>query len=549
MEKCFCHFNGYKVKDSDARKAIGFSEAVASVGDGVSSAAEAIRKHIESFGNNNGVLYFPDGVYNIGDGFSFPKNITLIFGGGCLKGENISVHGNIISGKYKIFDTSTKVTTTLQEKGYPEWFGAIPIDLNVDCAPAINLCIDSFRITELQALDYSIKSGIYLSETNKQLVGAMKGYERYPSVTCLRVHPGVAEAVRVGAKEQPSEVNSFPRNIVFKNISIWGDCCNNPVSACGIWWSLGAEIENVRAVNTTYGFYFAGSVAPKLYKCEAFYETGITGGVAGFHIDGDATSIGLAGGNASVYISYCSASAGGAPSNYCGIYVHGKSSDLYVDHFESSQCGTGAALLLGDNQNVDMFFTNCIFDQCHEFGFNLEGGNLNNAIVISDSYINCSAAGNGVGIFMNNICGYDFSNIQLIGCPVRALQGRLLRSNISNMRIIGGSTYPADFDAEFCDIDVAVVLTSNVDWAYQIGAIRSNLNLACTSNGGVANDGVLLLRESSSYAAIDITQIDPAACASGKAGCLNIKGTVVNADVCGDHRVSATDTILLRGVW
>lgn len=65
-EKCFCHFNGYAVKDAKARASIEeleqrfiTPEKFGAVGDGVNDDTAAMENALASFGESGGVLYLP----------------------------------------------------------------------------------------------------------------------------------------------------------------------------------------------------------------------------------------------------------------------------------------------------------------------------------------------------------------------------------------------------------------------------------------------------------------------------------------------------------
>ncbi len=92
-----------------------------------SSNTNAINRALAVFGN--GTLIVPKGIYNI-NSVTIPDSITLQFErGGILKlqtGDSLVINGDIQSGLYQIFDTTSRVkldNAKLPEI-YPEWWGA-----------------------------------------------------------------------------------------------------------------------------------------------------------------------------------------------------------------------------------------------------------------------------------------------------------------------------------------------------------------------------------------------------------------------------------------
>lgn len=105
MEKCFCHFNGYEVKDAKARNDISKIETnmdnmkianvkdYGAVGDGVTDDTQAF---INALANNKNV-YVPTGTYLISESITIPLS-TKIYGG---KGSIIKTNSTTL-GIFKL---------------------------------------------------------------------------------------------------------------------------------------------------------------------------------------------------------------------------------------------------------------------------------------------------------------------------------------------------------------------------------------------------------------------------------------------------------------
>ena len=113
--KCFCHMNGFAVKDADARKRLEYLETYATpkmygaVADGAADDTQAIRDCIK----DHGVVRIPKGSYKITQTIEVGTDKQIVFD----KGAKIFVHANVdafsITGnRVKIENLHIDTTTT-----------------------------------------------------------------------------------------------------------------------------------------------------------------------------------------------------------------------------------------------------------------------------------------------------------------------------------------------------------------------------------------------------------------------------------------------------
>ena len=143
-----------------------------------------------------------------------------------------------------------------------------------------------------------------------------------------------------------------------------------------------------------YGWRFNGAVYSKVRDCQSFRSVAGTGGADkyyGFFVDGS-INIGLAGGNASLYLEGCNSSMGGlsfADSN--GLYANLAFTDLFVYEFETVRHSIGIniqgnASTTSPYSNLDLQIRNPVIDAYELYGIFFNNVNESGACEVIGGY-------------------------------------------------------------------------------------------------------------------------------------------------------------------
>ncbi|WP_156818946.1 hypothetical protein [Sphingomonas sp. Mn802worker] len=306
--------------------------------------------------------------------------------------------------------------------GRPEWFGAQVNDGRADCAPAIEACIVLCPITQLAQADYFIRRTLVIDRGRRTL----RGTARYASdegqgtriilqASAPRVHD--ADVLLVGSMNKPAVGHdNYPTGIHVADLTLIRDGDSAPHASgdlrrypAGLRASylVHCTFARITSLESSVGFYFGGTVYTKVDDCLAQRtRPGSRTGpdlAAGFYLDGT-PEIGLAGGNASIYLDRC-LSVGQHASHIrpSGLVAEGAFVDSFIDRFESARVDTGMRFNTrganGPTQTVDLHLRHCVLDGCGANGIELDlKGTQTASIEIIDPYIYASGAGGAAGI-------------------------------------------------------------------------------------------------------------------------------------------------------
>lgn len=343
---------------------------------------------------------------------------------------------------------------------FPEWWGAVRDDPSTDCQPALRACVEAHPVSLLGAGDYYVADTWKITMPNRRIWGAGRRGIGSGRGTRIVVTAPDRDVVQIGTSEKPPGPNFFLRNVDFRYIdlartaaAVDRDALRGP-AGLKVRFVLDCHFEAVSACEQAVGFSLVGAVRSFLIDCEAFFSAGVPGQFCGFHLDGR-TDIGLAGGNASIYIQNCNVTAGGPATARPGLgaFLQGAFADTYLQNFETSAVATGilvdgiADLLSAPRRrtgHADLHVTMPILDQCSRVG--LELANLSDyalvdvlspyiapapAAIAAFSWHNCSglvsvnggqfvgwvnasAGGSAVGLHGSHSQGINISGLKLL---------------------------------------------------------------------------------------------------------------------------------------
>lgn len=306
--------------------------------------------------------------------------------------------------------------------GRPEWFGARTNDWRFDCADAIEACFSLCPFSHLGQADYFVRRTIVLNHGWRTLAG-VGGYAtdqgQGTRIVLQGQSPGIhdADIILVGSLRQPAKSNEgFPFEIHLTSFTLIrdgpsaphpsGDLRRYPVGLRASFLTR-CSFSDIASLESSVGFYFGGTVYTKVDDCLAQrLQAGAGGGTdlaAGFYFDGS-PDVGLAGGNASLYLNRCLA-VGQHPSHVqpTGLIVEGAFVDSFIDHFESARIDNGIAVSAKGaprpTQTIDLHIRNAVLDGCGGTGLDLDlPGAQSCSVEIADPYVYAAGPGGKRGI-------------------------------------------------------------------------------------------------------------------------------------------------------
>lgn len=343
--------------------------------------------------------------------------------------------------------------------GRPEWFGARTDDWRFDCADAIEACFAACPVTQLGQADYFLRRTLVLDRSWRTMVGTGtyatdqgQGTRIILQGQASNLHDG--DIMRVGSARQPGRTNdSFPFEIHLARFTLIRDGTSAPHPSgdlrrypAGLRASFltRCSFTGIASLENSVGIYLGGTVYTKVDDCLAQRLGPGSGGgpdlAAGFFLDGS-PEFGLAGGNASLYLSRCLAVGQHARHvRPTGLIAEGAFVDSFIDGFESARIDNGIRLSAHGaprpTQTIDLHVRNCVLDGCGATGLELDlTGTQAASVEIVDPYIYSAGGGGARGIVVRDGGGL----VTLTGGQVHGdfREGSLLLQQTRGVRVQG----------------------------------------------------------------------------------------------------------------
>lgn len=334
---------------------------------------------------------------------------------------------------------------------HPEWWGARPGDGRVDSLAAMQLCLRAHPIMHLLAADYYISDTLVVDRAFSRVFGSGFRGTELGQGTRIIVTNGSADVLRVGPATKPATVADFTQNIEIRALAL---CRSKPVSSRGSMAPAGlraqfllfALFEQVSAFEHGIGIVARGLVRSTMRDCVAFRSTPGADGrrpYRGFLLDGS-EDIGLAGGNASLYLQACNATIGGAPdvADSVGLLLDGAFADCFVIDFEATalECGirvdgmSEAIGARGRHGHANLHLRMPIVDQCSRAGVEIRDTTVQSVIDITGPYVAVAPTGQ-VGIQVDRMRGsISISGGQVLGGMNSAARGAAVGLEVRESR-------------------------------------------------------------------------------------------------------------------
>lgn len=303
--------------------------------------------------SSTGIVLQP-GTYRIAANTTVKTDLTLLPGARIeiAAGRVLTVLGCFSAPVAAVFAGSGTVDLNHGRTpvAYPEWWGAIANDGALDCGPGLAACLAAHPFMMLGAGDYYLDRTFAVERPFVRIWGA-GGRGALPGQgTRLILRGGDGDVVRVGSLEKPTSVNAFLQNVDMRWINLTRLA---PVNTAGdaapaglrVQFVLCCQFEGLTSYENATGFAVKGAVRSFLRDCMAFRSQNgrqAGGRFRGFYLDGR-SDIGLAGGNASLFVENCAASIGGRPdvADPVGLLLDAGFADSFITNFETSGLATG----------------------------------------------------------------------------------------------------------------------------------------------------------------------------------------------------------------
>lgn len=488
--------------------------------------------------------------------------------------SNLTINCAFTAGVYRIFGGTGIISFNSQyvEFGYPEWWGAITNngDLTVATAnlAAINAAIVALPTVKFQRADYFVSNTIQVSVNHVKLQGHSVRYYGNNSCTRLIVKSGTADTMFIGLNSfPPGGINDFAQEIYVSNIeltrseTIVPPAPTNELNSCSgirLKYCLFVYMDNVKTSEHSIGFIYDGVVQVHQRNCQSFRSlpgtTTYNDIFWGWFINGRA-SIGLAGGNGSIYFTDCLANVAGNPPLFrsTGFLADGGYADTFLHRFETANMDEGIYLqglilspdpTLKKTGNVDFHIISPIIDSFKKNGLVLyAGSDYANITVIDGYYAPASAASTGSCIEVRDNGGtLNLQGNQCICWHVPGTKGiYVLNSNgvMSDGNMILGSTNPIVLDtAKHCRM-TDIICNPGESGNAAVSLTNSSRNyiapVVCSSNVslpiGVTTfaQGVNLVSTANQYNEINCTGIDPVIINTGSGNKLVYNGSQITS--------------------
>ena len=294
-------------------------------------------------------------------------------------------------------------------EAYPEWWGADG-ESGVDCIAAIDACLAAHPVMRLGAHSYFVSRTIAIERTNRRIVGSGQRWYAAGSGTRI-VLTGSGDVMRIGTLRKPASINEFVQGVMVSDLMLTrsvpgGGGGHEAPAGLRMRHCLSCDVSRVHSAENSNGFALGGVVRSYLRDCSAFRSP--AGGTAssvfrGYACDGS-VDIGLAGGNASIYLVDCGASTGGQPrlTESVGLWLDHAFADTYAANFETAAMATGIRLSghatgmrdgLLRTGHADVRLIAPVLDQCSDIGIEVSDLSPHAMIDIADAYVTSSPTG------------------------------------------------------------------------------------------------------------------------------------------------------------
>jgi len=503
-------------------------------------------------------VVIPKGAYLVSTNATFTVPVTIEYGAVITvpTGITLAFNGGFNAGVYRAFTcTGTgKVTFNPQytTEGFAEWWGAAGGSAT-DSGPAINAAIIALLKVQLMGADYFCSETIKIQLPHRELVGVGFSYaDTIDQVTRVLVTSGSLDVMLVGPDTEPATINDFQKQNAVRNLYVARSVAPVISSTCRgikVQFTLYAQLENVKSTESIYGFEFFGSVYTILTNCQSNRVASGSGAGTdlwyGYYINGFA-DINSSGGNASLYLNYCTAGCNNAAlqaAGSTGFYADSGFTDVFLESPETVTCTTSISVIgnaspLLPASNTNFMIKNPISDQFNVFGIFIKNVNDFGSISITNGYFGPKAGATACIYIQDSngsvrIDGGQFVMVGATSCFGITLDNasnaiidkpQILESSTSG---VNATNAVSCYIAPFCKNYQNTLANATVQFAS--GCNANYVAPFVNGDAGIALLGVQLIGATNGRNEINCTGLNSSAVAGGSANKLTINGVQVTA--------------------
>jgi hypothetical protein len=520
------------------------------------------------------------GDYSIASNVTVPVDLTIESGAVITvpTGVTLTFARDLVAPRSRIFQGAGSVDMNHSRiaTAWPEWWGAKVNDGAFDSLAALTAAVAAHPTVELVAGDYYISSTWKITKGHRTVRGAGSRWSPTLQGTRIIVTSATADTMQVGTDTMPPTINDFLIGVHVSRIGLWRSVvpqkppAGQPVNgAAGLraQYLLSCRFDEVYAEQHIVCFNIGGCVGSWFEHCYAFRSVAGSGSGSdafhGYYLNGNTIPAGAAGGNASVYLTDCGASLGGAPAIpiQIGLGLDGSFADTFVTRFETASIAKGITIYgVSTNPdparrkvgNLDLHIVLPVLDQCADRC--IEMGNLSDyaLVEIVDPYLACANGalaaihihdgGGNVHLLGGQMIG--FGDAESGGNALGILAERQAGLRVTGAKLLG---FKRPIALDTCTrFDVAADVSNpgqsgSQAAVYLAACDRGRVTPFVRGQSGAFPQGVNLAGSGNAHVMVDLTGIDPACITGGATNKLVINGTPISA-------TGATGTHFVTGV-
>lgn len=270
-------------------------------------------------------------------------------------GKTLTLLGDFQAPIARVFSGSGAVDMmrSRAEAVYPEYWGAVRDNSAIDSLSALEASVAAHQNVRLGAGDYYISQTWHITQSHRRIWGAGNYWKGPNQGTRIIVTNGRDDVMRVGTLRPPPSINAYVQSVDIRWLELGRSAVpeagSNSATGLSLHHVLFCHFEGLSSSEHSIGFAIAGAVRTHVCNCFAFRSLPASSAIGsnearfwGFYFDGR-KDIGLAGGNASVFLMDCNASIGGDPAldDAVGAYLDGAFADSFLTNFETSGLSVG----------------------------------------------------------------------------------------------------------------------------------------------------------------------------------------------------------------
>jgi hypothetical protein len=443
-------------------------------------------------------------------------------------------------------------------EGHPEWWGAVSNTPAFDCEPALSACVAACPVTRLQPADYWIARTWKLTTNWRTIQGVDTiGMSGDPATRIVTAIAGI-DIVQMGPDHQPAHTGDFLQGVQLKGVAVTrsvapeippaGPDYLSGVSGVRMQYVVQSLVERVWSTESINAFYIKACVATYIDHTHAARTLQARLGEAGTdryfgYVFDSSAKIGMANGNASVYIDFFSSLCANVSVN-AFAYTYGGFTDLFFNRGECSGHANGMWLNGGGKSDTEPSAEDChihhvIMDGLSGDGIKISQSNSGAAVTISQCYAT-NISGVSVRVVDNQ------GAISVTGCQFGGtnrstgmlLEGSAGVTSVNNIYTNFG-TAMAWKNSECCESTGDTIQyfgeTGSPDGVVQmISCVRCIWRSKIKGSPGPLAKAVVLTMDgagggSCDYNLVDCSGIDPRHLAGGPSGKLTIGGASATA--------------------